>query len=56
MDGFHPDMQALAEQLAAQRQSQALSQAVDASRASQDLAKRETYEHEMLRAARLAGA
>ena len=56
MDGFHPDMQAWAEQLEAQRRAREQAQALAASRASQSLAQHENHEYDLLQAARLAGA
>lgn len=53
MDTYHPEMQRWAEQMRQQRERQA---ALRASIASQAAAKQQNHKHELLQAARLAGA
>lgn len=53
---IHPDMMRWAEQLKRQRQEQERAQALAASKAAQSAAKAANRQHDLLTAARMAGA
>lgn len=56
MDTYHPEMQRWAQDLQHQRQEQERSQALAMSLQSQAAAKQQNHQHDLLQAARLAGA